>query len=201
MHRHGGECNIPARAAFPVGRRSCFIRFPRTLRSPCMTDPRSAHCASSCANAAVSSPPPCAWPPPNIWPMACSPFLSRPRRATSPATGRWMARSRCTPGRCSCPPDCSTACRCCRETLRFAPWRPGEALATNRFGIPEPDVGCSARSLREQMALVVAPLVGFDARATGSAWAAAGTIAASHSGTAGGPALAGRRGVCRATDR
>ena len=26
------------------------------------------------------------------------------------------------------------------QALRFAPWRPGEALSANRFGIPEPDV-------------------------------------------------------------
>jgi len=25
-------------------------------------------------------------------------------------------------------------------TLRFVPWRPGDALVTNRYGIPEPDV-------------------------------------------------------------
>ncbi|MEG3194175.1 5-formyltetrahydrofolate cyclo-ligase, partial [Lysobacter sp. D1-1-M9] len=26
------------------------------------------------------------------------------------------------------------------DTLSFAPWRPGEKLASNRYGIPEPDV-------------------------------------------------------------
>lgn len=48
--------------------------------------------------------------------------------------------------------------------LRFAPWRPGEALVTNRYGIPEPDVPASALLEPEHMALVVLPLVGFDAR-------------------------------------
>ena len=49
-------------------------------------------------------------------------------------------------------------------SLRFAPWKPGDALVTNRYGIPEPDVA-SADALRaEDMALIVLPLVGFDAR-------------------------------------
>jgi 5-formyltetrahydrofolate cyclo-ligase len=48
--------------------------------------------------------------------------------------------------------------------LRFAPWRAGAALSTNRFGIPEPDVPASSLLAAEAMALVVAPLVAFDAR-------------------------------------
>lgn len=47
--------------------------------------------------------------------------------------------------------------------LRFAPWRPGDALVTNRYGIPEPDVEPSSGLAAEEMALVVMPLVGFDA--------------------------------------
>jgi 5-formyltetrahydrofolate cyclo-ligase len=47
--------------------------------------------------------------------------------------------------------------------LRFAPWRPGEPLAGNRFGIPEPDVGEDALIAASELALVVMPLVGFDA--------------------------------------
>ncbi|WP_369915753.1 5-formyltetrahydrofolate cyclo-ligase [Xanthomonas sp. NCPPB 3005] len=49
------------------------------------------------------------------------------------------------------------------KTLRFAPWRPGQPLSANRYGIPEPDVAAEATLAPEQMALVVAPLVGFDA--------------------------------------
>ncbi len=46
------------------------------------------------------------------------------------------------------------------DLLRFAPWRPGEALATNRFGIPEP---VEAEALpAEAMDMIVLPLVGFD---------------------------------------
>ena len=44
--------------------------------------------------------------------------------------------------------------------LRFAPWRPGEDLVANRFGIPEP---VSEPLPAEAMALIVTPLVGFDA--------------------------------------
>jgi 5-formyltetrahydrofolate cyclo-ligase len=46
--------------------------------------------------------------------------------------------------------------------LRFAPWRPGDALVTNRFGIPEPDVRADSALLPQDMAMVVMPLVGFD---------------------------------------
>ena len=50
------------------------------------------------------------------------------------------------------------------ERLRFARWRPGDPLVSNRFGIPEPDVAPSSLLEPEQMALVVVPLVGFDRR-------------------------------------
>ena len=46
--------------------------------------------------------------------------------------------------------------------LRFAPWRPGEALTRNRYGIPEPALDPAQALPAEAMALVVAPLVGFD---------------------------------------
>lgn len=48
------------------------------------------------------------------------------------------------------------------DTLRFAPWRAGDPLVTNRFGIPEPDVEPASALEAEAMALVVTPLVGFD---------------------------------------
>ena len=48
--------------------------------------------------------------------------------------------------------------------LRFAPWRPGQPLVANRYGIPEPDVDATQALRPEEMALVVAPLTGFDAR-------------------------------------
>ena len=48
------------------------------------------------------------------------------------------------------------------ETLRFAPWRPGDALVTNRYGIPEPDIDPRSGLSATEMALIVVPLVGFD---------------------------------------
>ena len=48
--------------------------------------------------------------------------------------------------------------------LRFAPWRAGDPLVANRFGIPEPDVQASSLLEAAQLALAVVPLVAFDAR-------------------------------------
>ena len=47
--------------------------------------------------------------------------------------------------------------------LRFAPWKPGDALVTNRHGIPEPAIDPDDALEARQMTLVVLPLVGFDA--------------------------------------
>jgi len=51
------------------------------------------------------------------------------------------------------------------ESLRFAPWCAGAPLVTNRFGIPEPDVDPDDAMTASEMAMLVLPLVGFDARA------------------------------------
>jgi 5-formyltetrahydrofolate cyclo-ligase len=48
-------------------------------------------------------------------------------------------------------------------SLRFAPWRAGDPLVTNRYGIPEPDVTPAGALRAEDMAVLVMPLVGFDA--------------------------------------
>ncbi|GHC00395.1 5-formyltetrahydrofolate cyclo-ligase [Thermomonas carbonis] len=50
------------------------------------------------------------------------------------------------------------------ESLRFAPWRAGDPLVTNRFGIPEPDIDPDTALPASDMAMLVLPLVGFDAR-------------------------------------
>jgi 5-formyltetrahydrofolate cyclo-ligase len=47
-------------------------------------------------------------------------------------------------------------------TLRFAPWRPGDPLVSNRFGIPEPDLDPASQLDAADMALILLPLVGFD---------------------------------------
>ena len=48
------------------------------------------------------------------------------------------------------------------DHLKFAPWRPGGALVSNRYGIPEPDVPPGLLLDALHMSLVVVPLVGFD---------------------------------------
>lgn len=48
------------------------------------------------------------------------------------------------------------------NTLGFAPWRAGDPLVTNRFGIPEPDVDPASSLDPDAMSLVLMPLVGFD---------------------------------------
>ena len=47
------------------------------------------------------------------------------------------------------------------DMLRFAPWRPGDALTSNRFGIPEPDLGPDAQLDAADMALILLPLLAF----------------------------------------
>jgi 5-formyltetrahydrofolate cyclo-ligase len=49
-------------------------------------------------------------------------------------------------------------------SLRFAPWRSGDPLVTNRYGIPEPDLSPSSALRADDMAMIVLPLVGFDAQ-------------------------------------
>ena len=46
--------------------------------------------------------------------------------------------------------------------LRFAPWKPGDPLEINRYGIPQPTVSATEAYPAEEMALVAVPLVGFD---------------------------------------
>ncbi|MGY3263930.1 5-formyltetrahydrofolate cyclo-ligase [Lysobacter sp. HA35] len=46
--------------------------------------------------------------------------------------------------------------------LRFAPWCSGDALVSNRFGIPEPDVAASSLLEPADLALIAMPLVAFD---------------------------------------
>ncbi len=46
--------------------------------------------------------------------------------------------------------------------LRFAPWRTGEAIVVNRFGIPEPADRESGLLMPDELDVVLVPLVGFD---------------------------------------
>lgn len=47
--------------------------------------------------------------------------------------------------------------------LRFAEWRSGAPLVSNRYGIPEPDVAPGQTFAASDLALLVVPLTGFDA--------------------------------------
>lgn len=64
------------------------------------------------------------------------------------------------------PPDCIYCLPVLGDdgALRFAPWRAGDPLVGNRYGIPEPDVAASSLLEPRDLALVVTPLVGFDPR-------------------------------------
>jgi 5-formyltetrahydrofolate cyclo-ligase len=46
-------------------------------------------------------------------------------------------------------------------TLLFAPWRPGDPLVSNRYGIPEPELDSMSLLEPADMAVVVLPLLGF----------------------------------------
>jgi 5-formyltetrahydrofolate cyclo-ligase len=48
-------------------------------------------------------------------------------------------------------------------SLRFGPWRPGDPLVSNRYGIPEPDLAPESLLAPDEMSLVLVPLLGFDA--------------------------------------
>lgn len=48
------------------------------------------------------------------------------------------------------------------DRLRFAPWRPGDPLVPNRYGIPEPDLEPDSFLKPADLSVVLLPLVGFD---------------------------------------
>ncbi len=47
------------------------------------------------------------------------------------------------------------------NSLRFAPWRPGDLLESNRFGIPEPALAVESQLSAIDMAVILVPLLGF----------------------------------------
>lgn len=48
------------------------------------------------------------------------------------------------------------------RTLQFAPWKPGDAIEANRYGIPEPIRGDTERLAPASLDIVLVPLLGFD---------------------------------------
>jgi 5-formyltetrahydrofolate cyclo-ligase len=47
-------------------------------------------------------------------------------------------------------------------SLLFGPWRQGDALVSNRYGIPEPDLAMESLVAPKDLSLVLLPLLGFD---------------------------------------
>jgi 5-formyltetrahydrofolate cyclo-ligase len=47
------------------------------------------------------------------------------------------------------------------KTLKFAPWRPGDTLLSNQYGIPEPDLSPSSLISAENMDIVLMPLLAY----------------------------------------
>lgn len=48
------------------------------------------------------------------------------------------------------------------RSLRFAPWRSGDALVQNRFGIPQPDLAAESLLAPQDMDVVLVPLLAFN---------------------------------------
>lgn len=48
------------------------------------------------------------------------------------------------------------------DHLRFAAWRTGQPLRTNRYGIPEPEIATAGCLTPAELDLVLMPLLGFD---------------------------------------
>ncbi len=48
------------------------------------------------------------------------------------------------------------------NTLKFAPWRPGDPLVSNQFGIPEPDVAPTSLLDPTDLGVILLPLLGFN---------------------------------------
>jgi len=47
------------------------------------------------------------------------------------------------------------------DSLRFAPWRPGDELVSNRYGIPEPALAAESQLGPEDVSVILMPLLGF----------------------------------------
>lgn len=47
------------------------------------------------------------------------------------------------------------------KTLKFAPWRSGDPLVSNQFGIPEPDISSSSALDATQISIILLPLLAY----------------------------------------
>ena len=172
---------------------TCLARHPSAARTP-RAAPRDSPRPRAIAAGRRARPSPALAP------------ASHRRPATSPATGRWTAKS---PLHVLAVAPAArlhrTACRCCTKTACCASRRgaPGDPLRRpTATAFPNP----TSRRLRAAAGLE--RWRSWSRRwsrstraATASAWAAAATIAASHSAATAGAAAAGRRRVRRAASR
>jgi 5-formyltetrahydrofolate cyclo-ligase len=78
--------------------------------------------------------------------------------------GYWAVRGEISLHALLAPPPGFVYCLPCLaagSTLRFAPWRFGDSLVANRYGIPEPDYSPDAQLAPSDLAAVLVPLVAF----------------------------------------
>jgi 5-formyltetrahydrofolate cyclo-ligase len=83
--------------------------------------------------------------------------------------GYWASRGELPLHALLAPPPPFVYCLPCiteSTDLRFAPWRHGDALVQNRYGIPEPDVLESSQLQASAMNAVLLPLLAFDRSGT-----------------------------------
>lgn len=83
--------------------------------------------------------------------------------------GYWAVRGEISLHALLAPPPRFVYCLPCLtpgSTLRFAPWRFGDLLVANRYGIPEPDHSPAAQLAPSDLSAVLVPLLAFDAAGT-----------------------------------
>lgn len=52
------------------------------------------------------------------------------------------------------------------KTLKFAPWRSGDPLVSNQYGIPEPDISSSSALDATQISIILLPLLAYSRTGT-----------------------------------
>ena len=92
-----------------------------------------------------------------------------PIRGARYVAGYWAMRGELPLHALLAPPPAFAYCLPClapERELRFAAWRAGDALRTNRYGIPEPDLAQDATLAPEALDVVLMPVVAFDRAGT-----------------------------------
>ncbi len=89
-------------------------------------------------------------------------FLTDPRIAGYWATAGELPLAALMPGVMARHQHWHLPLVCADRTLRFAPWRVGDALTANRYGIPEPACAPGQALAATALDVVLVPLLGFD---------------------------------------